>query len=672
MNKQQTYLRSQALFLLILCLTILAAQGLLVLLQILPQSPAPDISVLLDTTIVFLKPIERTIFLTLGLAIPLCAFFLTKNRQLFHKIAYPKLTSLALPLVIALLFFWPLVNSPFLALISPIGSTYVLLLNCFVIATLWCLWTVHSKFSIDRPELIRLFVWILVISAMLLLLFAWRIAGLNGATSEGSWSAHIDAVVYPTSQVIAGKTLLVDLPSQYGLFPEMIAPLMRAMKGTILHFSLFFAALQVVSLLGLFFVLSKLVKSSSLLLLGCISLLLVTFLTFLYFQGINDRYYQYFPIRFFWPALSIVMFYFFTLDKNLWRSCLVSATGALGTLWVMDTGLFITLSFAAYLTAKFLTAGSQHENSLMKDEGNYSDSKFYFKAFCLHLACTLLLIAVFLLALWIKAQHPLHLSWLFRYQKIFYGLGFAMLPLPKEVHPWMSILGIYLLGFIISLHSFFQKTKSIRADVIFYLSMLGLGLFIYYEGRAHVYNLVTVSWPALMIMIITADSTLNHIRNKMLTVREIWFPIVTVTFLLICNFYFMVNIPRMFNDAKQKFTTRKFADWPVPTSELAFIKHYSQSKQECLIFSRRQGIYYAETGLASPIKGPGMVETLLKSDLDNVLLPLFNGKIDCLFLGISDENYLGVPLKVLKDKYNVIAENAEHTMLYLTPKDLNG
>jgi hypothetical protein len=657
---------------LILCFTILAAKGLLVLLQFLPQSPAPDISVLLDTISVFPKPIERTIFLTLGLAVPVTAFFLIRSRGLFHNIAYPKLTSLAIPLVVALFFFWPLINSPFLALITPLGSTYVLLLNCFAIASLWCLWSVYSKFSIARPELIRIFVWILVISSMLLLMFAWRIVSLNAVTSDGTWSTHVDAALYPTTQVIAGKTLLVDLPSQYGLFPEIIAPLMRAIKGTILNFSLLFAVLQAISLLGLFFVLSKLVKSSTLLLLGCISLLLVTFLTFLYFHGIVDRYYQYWPLRFFWPALSVVVFYFFTLNKNLFRSCLVTATGALGTLWVIDTGLFITLSFAAYLTARFLIAVGQGKNSLGQDEGDSSDSKFYFKALGLHIGFTLLILAVFLLALWIKAQHPLHLSWLFRYQKIFYGLGFAMLPLPKEIHPWMSILGVYLLGFIISLHSFFQRIKSRPADVIFYLSMLGLGLFIYYEGRAHIYNLITVSWPALMIMIITADRTLNLIRNKMLSVKEIWLPIITVTLLLICSFHFIIKIPQMFNDAKHKFTTRNTSDWPVTISELAFIKHYSQSKHECLIFSRRQGIYYAETGLASPIKGPGMVETLLKSDLDNILMPLFSGKIDCLFLGISDENYLGVPRAVLNDKYNVIAENAEHTMLYLTPKDLNG
>jgi hypothetical protein len=390
----------------------------------------------------------------------------------------------------------------------------------------------------------------------------------------------------------------------------------------------------------------------------------------IYFSGSQDRYYQYSPIRFFWPALSVFFFYLFEKHSSLWRSCLVSATAGIGTFWVIDTGVFIGLAFAGYLAVKCIVAFCLRENNLVQNQKKGSDFKFYSLALGLHLIISIGVFAGLLVILRIKAQHPLHLSWLLQYQKIFYSLGFTMLPLPQKVHPWMSILGIYLLGFIIGLASFYQNRKSLRAEIIFYLSLLGFGLFSYYEGRSHVTNLFKVFWPALLIMIITTDNTLHRIRNKSLELNEIWLPIAAVTFLLICNLKFMLTLPRMWQEVNYNFNTRHTIDWPISASEITFIKQFSEPNQQCLILSKRQAIYYAESGLVSPLNTPGLVETLLKPDLEQLLKPLYSGSIDCIFLGIGSESkpYISLDLEKLKKIYQVISINSEKTMLYLVSR----
>ncbi|MBA2710872.1 MAG: hypothetical protein H0U57_09800 [Tatlockia sp.] len=678
-NNQQVSIRSQALFLILLVVTILAAKGLQLLLHIILQPAVPDVSILLDSYMpyVFPKPVERDIFLILGMAIPILAIFLTRKAGWVDPMAGSKLASLVLPLAITLLLFLPLIHSDFFSLIVPKYGTYkekVTIIPCLITAALWCFWVVYSRSSFKNQPLIRAIVWICIISSMLLLIGAWRIVGMNGMIPDDILTTHLDAALHATTQVIAGKTLLVDIPSQYGLFPELIAPLLRTAKATILNFSLFFAFLQAVSLLGLFFVLSKCVKNSTLLLLACISLLLVTNQTILHFHGSNDRYLQYWPIRFFWPAFSVFTFYWFAIKKTFWRGALVSAVGAIGTFWVLDTGLFIPLAFAAYLIAKLIISFTLPANGFVQEK----DCWFYAKTLILHLFVTVIILTLLLGALWLKAQQPLHLSWMFKYQKIFYGLGFFMSPLPPVIHPWMSVLAIYLFGLIVGLVACYQQSSNTRADILLYLSMLGLGLFVYYEGRSHVVVLLIVCWPALMIMSITADRTLNYIRSKQLTLSTICMPIATVTFLLVCSIDFVINIPTLVEQAKNQFLTRNIPNYPLTNSELAFIKQHTKPKDECLILSKRQAIYYAESGLVSPINGPGLAETLLKTDLEKTIKPLIEGKITCVFLGINESSPVQMGLNLveltdklslenLRQKYKVVSQNAEHTMFYLTP-----
>jgi len=623
-----------------------------------PKSPDPSSNVLMDSYkwAVAPKPTERFIFLILAIAVPLCAFFASARPLLVSRAEL-----IVLPAIIAVLLFFPLFGSGFAkAILGLYGvdhasiPSFFALIGSLLVSWMWCRWYVISG---SKPRISVHVTW-LIFAVTVALQLSWRVVSVNSATLEAPWTTHIDAVIYALSQVVSGKTLMVDLPSQYGLFPEIIAPLFRLIGLSVFKLSVTFGVMQTLSLTAIFYVMLKTLKNRTVLIVTTLAIAMVTYQTSLYLAGLDERYFQYWPIRFFWPAISVLAFYLFSIHRSLARSTIVSSVGAIGLLWNIDSGLFITVAYGAYLIGHlFLRKNDEWKVAI------------YLKAIGLHIIITILIVTGFMFALWLKASQPLNVFWLLKYQSIFYNLGFYSMPLPRNPDAWMSILGVYLIGLLSSMATWRYAEHNQRADMIFYLSMLGLGLFFYYEGRAHVLNLISVCWPAVLIIAILADEMLLAIRVRILPYRQIYLPIVAIAFLLYSGASFLARTPSLLFEAVQQYTIRDEIKSVLIKNELAFIKAHSINGQSCLILSRRQGIYYAESGLSSPVKGPGVAETLLKADEEYQVKLLQEGHLPCIFLGIGTDSNPGynISLRTVLSAYSITGRNSEGSMLYLTP-----
>jgi hypothetical protein len=121
--------------------------------------------------------------------------------------------------------------------------------------------------------------------------------------------------------------------------------------------------------------------------------------------------------------------------------------------------------------------------------------------------------------------------------------------------------------------------------------------------------------------------------------------------------------------ARQYFT-RGLVEEPFVASEIALIKAHSTTNQQCLILSQRQGIYYAETGTGSPMRGPGLAEMLLKSDEQRLRDRLLKASFSCVFVGIGDFSDPGLKIDMpsVSQVYDEAARNHEGTMLFLRSK----
>jgi hypothetical protein len=647
----------------------------------IPTKPPPSADLIIDVYRAFVspKPTEQFVFAILAGLVPILAYCAIFSPFLLNNLERKSL-AIALPTATALMLYMPLVASAFTT--SVIGEYdhprihgVLALLACTVIAALSCMaYAVRplATFrSSPRWRHASLVLWICFLSAALLQLSAWRLVSVASVTRSGVWSTHADPVMYALSQVVAGKTLMVDLPSQYGLFPEIVGPLFKLIGLSVFKLSAFFAILQLASMSALFYVLSRLIKTKVLRLVVGLALVMVTFETTLFIAGIPERYFQYWPVRFFWPALSVLVFFWFTQRRTLLRAAAVSLVGVIGLLWNLDSGLFITVVFAAYLVARLITVVIGRHLNPPGANDPWTVQK-YVIATAIHTGITVTVVTAFLVGMSWKAGESLNPFWLLEYQKIFYKLGLMMLPLPRRSDPWMTMLGLYLIGLLSSLANWRRRMPRSRDDLEFFLSMLGLGLFVYYEGRSHVLNLITVCWPAVMLCGIQADQILRAVRGRRIDRCQIILPVAAISFLLVGCGTFLYNVPKLVRDTASQFSSRGKTEEHFVQDEIDFIRRNSVGEQECLILSQRQGIYYAETKLASPVRGPGLVEILLKADEQLLVSSFINGRLGCVFYGVGGYTDAGlrIPIADVLARYVEVSKNPDNTMLYLRPKKL--
>jgi len=86
----------------------------------------------------------------------------------------------------------------------------------------------------------------------------------------------------------------------------------------------------------------------------------------------------------------------------------------------------------------------------------------------------------------------------FAYINYFYNLGFNMLPM-SLVHEWNITAFAYAGGLLYAAIQLRRRQSTPKACAIFFLSVLGCGIFVYFQGRSAMSNLLFVSWPAMLI-----------------------------------------------------------------------------------------------------------------------------------------------------------------------------
>ncbi|OWT74948.1 hypothetical protein CEY04_20490 [Achromobacter sp. HZ28] len=552
-------------------------------------------------------------------------------------------------------FSWWLLDEKHVQQWSP-----VLLAACFIGAFGYYLYlqresTRPTTHAFDRSA------FIVFITAAILQMAAWRVVGSHSVFYDTSWDLHFDAVIYTVSQVVMGKTLLYDLPSQYGLAPEILAPIFKLVRLTTRSFTSVCAILQLVSLLCVWRVLERNVRDRALLIFTSLALVMVTFETVLFVLGLVERYYQYWPIRFFWPAVSVAAFHRYSKSETLASGAWVSIISAVAVLWNADSGAMVVIAFSAFLIFKL--AGTYLAPGDLR-----AVRRKLWMSLALHCVIVAVLIAAFLFYLSLKAAGPLHWNWLFEYQLTFYKLGFMMLPMPTYPSAWMTVIAVYLMGLCVSFTGLVRGRRSTTLDDIIYLSLLGLGLFVYFQGRSHILNIITVCWPAVIVGAMLADRVLRLVRARRADRSALLLPAVALGLSIFCAVPFIWKIPKFVNSVHDLYVTRKIPMSPQVQSEIDFIRAHSKPGQACEILAIRQGTYYTEARLVSPLSGPGNVETVLQRDRDSMVEQFQTLRPTCVFLGrgTASQDFDPRINETLKS-YGVMATNDTNTIQYLVP-----
>lgn len=297
---------------------------------------------------------------------------------------------------------------------------------------------------------------------------------------------HFGVLLYGIQQSFIGKVVLHDFLHLYGQYPIFLTPIFKLIGLSIFKISLVFSLLTASSLSFLWFGINNLIKVKLNSFLVFVSIIYFNFV----FNSLGGNelniYYQYIPLRTFFPALLLFMFSLFVNRPSRKLLSLGTSLSVLAIFWNLDTGLIVFITWNASTLFYYLS----YEKNKPKE---------VILKFLALLGISIVTLAI--LTTTYKLAYGVYPAFesLFYYQKIFYKTGFAMEPM-SFFHMWNIVLFTYILALSYSLKRFFTKQASVYSIQLFFLSILGFGLFVYYQGRSKDAVFSFVWYPAIIIM----------------------------------------------------------------------------------------------------------------------------------------------------------------------------
>lgn len=370
-------------------------------------------------------------------------------------------------------------------------------------------------------------------------------------------------------------------------------------------------------------------------------------------QGTSiDPYFAYFPIRFLFPALAALFYYMLIAEK---RKYLIAGCGILSGCalwWNFDSGVPVAVAFAAAMFLEFVFS-SERRSAFFK--------LLWFGIFAILGFCVVLLLLII-----DNGQLPPFMESL-KYVSYFSSAGFMMLPMPGIPAPWCFFAGIYVLGIIIGIRGFVSGRSDVISRMSLFLSVLGVGLFTYYQGRSHIFNLPGTVWPAMLLLFVYTDRLVRLIKAKqlgslykVLTFPAIFFMVFSLVTIMLDAKMIVAGISRTICGISEMNNLN-----PVEIN-VRFILANAGNCKTVNIQSGMQGIYYAETGLRAGISNFNLIELLLEKDMERISKELQNAKVP-MFISVPP-NVIELPDSI-KKYYKVQAISSSMTMLYLVPRN---
>jgi len=420
------------------------------------------------------------------------------------------------------------------------------------------------------------------------------IFGLRSVTNKADYTVSFNAVFHAVVQVFQGKALLVDLNHQYGLYPQFLEPLFRIAGLSVLKFTVVMAALSAGSLLFLFWFLQDVTVNKVVRYLGCAALISGSVLFGAPPQP--DAYFQYYPLRIVFPSLVV-----FLLHRALrrraagWYYASLTAA-ALAVLWNPDTGLVV---FAAWTGTMVFDAFCRRE----------------FRRALHHVlqAGAALVLAYLFFATYLDVRYG---SWprlvqQLSYLDLFYRCGCMMEPMPFA-HPWTIVLLVYAAGLLRAVWALVEGKASVRASTVFFLCVMGGGLFSYYQGRS--VDATLLPYPAVLVTVLFADSLAHRIRGA-----GAWSDRLLLAGILFAWTLSLVglgrNLPGLYANTRDRLARALGGEETAVIRGIAMLKRNVTPGQEVLMLSGFSGIFSLETDTRSPPLGlPGGNELILRED----------------------------------------------------------
>jgi hypothetical protein len=501
----------------------------------------------------------------------------------------------------------------------------------------------------------------------------WRFFGTGSITEHWEFTEHFSAVIFPQGQVQAGRAIFIDFPSQYGAFAELLAPWFALVGLSVESFTATLGGLVAVSIGVLLLFIRRYVSSLSLFILAAATLVVfcsVWYTVIFWFEP----YFQYSPLRLLCPAIALVMFDHGPgrPDPGLSRrfSFLIGVFCAFSVIWNLDSGVVVLGTWVA------LQGIELSRFALWRKADRTLRQERWVRVINLGFFCAGILLFSLLFQLKIYWQFGEWPQWnrFVHYQSVFYYSGFFMLPMPRVLHFWMLPVCIYLAGFILGIGRSRGYLTHEGFRPLAMLSILGIGLFSYYQGRSHDHNLPWVSWPAVLILFILAQVALDLFKARKFNCFQAFSFVGCVMSAGMFSLFFLVKgVPKLERITRAHI---KELQSPIPplVDNISFVSESLQGRKDYAIIAGNQAIYEVELHLASRWRGPGLQGVLFKSEIEAINDSLLNNPPEDLFVGYHglvgpESDKESIHLKMILDRhYQFVGPSKDHTLKHYKRK----
>lgn len=487
---------------------------------------------------------------------------------------------------------------------------------------------------------------------------------------------HLSAYFFSIVNVFHGKALLIDFTNTYGLYPHFLEFIFKITGLSVFKFTAVMGIMFGLSLLVMFLFLKDIVKSKVICFAGLASIIFINYLNGYMINPVP--YYQYFPHRLIFPSLLIFLSWIYFKKNSKLIYYISFILYSIGILWNMDVGIIVFITWI--ITLIF--------SELFKN--NY---KTIIRKSLLHCLAGISILSMVILAfsVYMYLRYGSFPKWIdfFEYQISFYKYGFGMLPMTL-IHPWNLLIITYMTGLSISFQSLILRKPSNRVIMFFLLSILGVGIFSYFQGRSHDYTLVAVFYPALLLATAFADDMFSYVKDKLFSAhskdKKNVFITYSGTILLLAGLLFFLtssifsmvyNYNYLFTNIKKNINIMIKKEPTILTRTVDFVNINTEPDEEVLIISHNAEIYYLGSQTICPLKSPAPSEILLIRDLEIIKEFVRNTRGEKIFF---EESYLTLFLRrelkedlvnTINQFYEVEKISKDKNMFLLVPRKNN-
>lgn len=308
---------------------------------------------------------------------------------------------------------------------------------------------------------------------------------------------HFEAYFYPVYKTISGLTPGIDFKNLYGFYPYIYSLFFNIDNISIPRFSFLNACLVGTILVLLAYIMFSTMKNKILAFLIYSTCLYFSLLTSLhtYKRYFSLYYLQYLPHRIFFVILISALICLYISLKNEGIKKFLKVIGyiicAISLIWNLESGIATLVGWCGlhfYL--------------------NFNKSERFKEILKIGISGITTIVSTFATILIITYLHSgkiINPLGLFFGQFIFYQKGFFMLKMNIFEQPFLLVIAIYLISMGKSIKSLIENNISKNDILNFTFSIIGFGLFTYFQGRSHVLCITGCSWIMYVLVGLLID-----------------------------------------------------------------------------------------------------------------------------------------------------------------------